>query len=83
MRSFSTSPDALRLRGTCYYHTNNAAQAIKHLQQALEYDPDNEKSRRLLKAIKKVEALKQQGNDAFKAGQNQEVCSGKGGDRGG
>ncbi len=40
---------------------------------ASRFDPDNVKSRTLIKMIKKVEQLKQQGNDEFKAGRNEEA----------
>jgi hypothetical protein len=43
--------------------------AIRHLQKALELDPDHSQCSKLLKMLKKMEAAKQRGNDAFK------VCS--------
>eukprot|EP00455_Lapot_gusevi_P022747 TRINITY_DN236_c0_g1_i1.p1 TRINITY_DN236_c0_g1~~TRINITY_DN236_c0_g1_i1.p1 ORF type:complete len:506 (+),score=151.41 TRINITY_DN236_c0_g1_i1:60-1577(+) len=73
LRSAPNHPDALRVRGLSLYYTGNSANAIRHLQEALRIDPDNSKSMRALKMIKKVESVKQAGNDAFRAGRCQEA----------
>ena len=66
MRMHDSSPEVLRLRASCLYHSDNVPLAIRHLQKALELDPDHQRSSRMLKMLKKLEAAKQRGNDAFK-----------------
>ena len=43
--------------------------AIQHAQQALAYDPEHKRARQLLKRIKEVERLKEEGNTLFKTKQ--------------
>ena len=42
-----------------------SAAALKHLQAALRADPDDAVAAKLLRALKKVDALKAAGNDHF------------------
>lgn len=53
----------------------NVSMAQKHLSEALRVDPDNAAVVRLLRAIRKSEALKSGGNDHFKAGRWQEAIA--------
>jgi tetratricopeptide (TPR) repeat protein len=46
-------------------------QAIKHMRQTLQLDPDNSKNREFYKKIKEIEEKKEAGNSAFKAGSYQ------------
>lgn len=55
-------------RAYLFYLQDNFQQAIKHLQQLLRGDPDNEECKEMLKKIKKLDKLKSEGNDAFKSG---------------
>ena len=42
--------------------------ALQHVQQALAYDPDHTRARKLMRRIKDVERTKEEGNAFFKAG---------------
>jgi hypothetical protein len=57
----------------CPCSTAAAGGATKHLQEALRVDPDCAPAGRLLKALRKAEALKTAGNDHFKAGRYQQA----------
>jgi len=59
----------LLLRAQILNQQGNTASAVKHLQEALRIDPDDTAAGRLLKALRKQEALKASGNDRFKAGE--------------
>ncbi|GAA5905220.1 hypothetical protein JCM8208_000319 [Rhodotorula glutinis] len=59
-------PEPLYYRGLCLYLSGSNDQAIKHCQEALRNDPDYSRARTLLKRIRLVEQLKEQGNTAFK-----------------
>jgi DnaJ family protein C protein 7 len=69
----STDAKLLYLRARVLHYQGNSASAIKHLQEALRVDPDDAVSAKLLRLIKKTEALKAQGNDAFKASKWQDA----------
>jgi len=64
------SNDALRIRAHCLYLQGNLTQAQRHLSEVMRSDPDNAPAGRLLKAIRRQEALKTEGNDAFREGRN-------------
>lgn len=51
----------------------NAAGAIRHLQEALRVDPDDAAAARMLRGLRKQEALKSAGNDHFKGGRWQDA----------
>lgn len=55
-------------RSYLFYLQDNFQQAIKHLQQLLRGDPDNEECKEMLKKIKKLDKFKSEGNEAFKCG---------------
>lgn len=67
-RGGSSDPQLLYLRARVLHYQGNSASAIKHLQEALRVDPDDTTSAKLLRLIKRTEALKTAGNDAFKSG---------------
>lgn len=46
----------------------NLSLAKKHLQEALRSDPDNSELQQLFKAVRQVERLKEEGNQAFRGG---------------
>ena len=57
----------LLLRARCLNYAGNGASAIKTLTECLRQDPDDPTAARLMKLIKRSEALKKEGNDAFAA----------------
>ncbi|KAK9722900.1 hypothetical protein K7432_002337 [Basidiobolus ranarum] len=73
MRADPTNPDALYLRATILYRQGDNAKALAHCTEALRCDPDYHKARTLLKTIKAIDAKKNAGNDAFRAGNYQEA----------
>lgn len=62
------SPDVLCLRGLVMFLACKLPSALQHVQQALAYDPDHTRARKLMRRIKDVERVKEEGNTCFKAG---------------
>ncbi len=62
---------ALTVRANCLYLQGNLPQAQRHLSEVMKMDPDNTAAGQLLKAIRKQEALKAEGNEAFRTGNNE------------
>jgi DnaJ family protein C protein 7 len=62
------SPEVLCLRGLVLFLLSKLPSALQHVQQALTYDPENTRARKLMKRIKDVERLKEAGNTFFKGG---------------
>lgn len=61
------------LRGIAQYYTGNVQMAIKHFQHVLQLDPDNKQAFQMFKMVKKLEALKADGNKAFSDGKYAEA----------
>nr|CCA17920.1 ion channel putative [Albugo laibachii Nc14] len=68
MRANTSSSDILYLRARCLYFQGEFTNAVKHLQQALRSDPDNQTFMKEMKKIRKLESSKENANAAFKAG---------------
>ncbi|KZT36872.1 protein prenylyltransferase [Sistotremastrum suecicum HHB10207 ss-3] len=68
LRINENSPDALALRALVLFLTNRLPQALQHAQSTLRLDPEHSKARLLIRRIKEVERLKEEGNSAFKSG---------------
>ncbi|KAI8918396.1 hypothetical protein DFJ77DRAFT_455402 [Powellomyces hirtus] len=67
----NTNSDAITLRARVMYLQDTKPDSIPRLlQQALSFDPDNTKARDLLRKVRRLDAIKVEGNDAFKAGQH-------------
>jgi len=66
MRDDQKDRTLLYLRAMCLYYQENFANAIRHLQQALQLDPDSKECQVEIKKIRKLERLKESGNTAFK-----------------
>lgn len=73
LRDSPTNPELLLLRGKVLYHQGSNAQAITHLQEALRCDPDFKPARAFIKEIRSIDAKKEEGNVAFKAGNLEEA----------
>ena len=65
--------DALFVRGMCLYYQDNNEKAFQHFQRVLQYSPDHAKAKTFYKKAKLLQAKKEQGNQAFKAGNWQEA----------
>lgn len=70
LRSDSRNCEAIYLVAKSMYmlESHSIATINQYLSTALNYDPDNKNARTLFKLIKKLEALKNSGNDAYKCG---------------
>jgi DnaJ family protein C protein 7 len=75
LRSSPKDPEALLLRGRVLYYQGSNTQAINHAQEALRCDPDFKAARTLLRLVKSLEAKKDEGNAAFKAGKVEEAIT--------
>jgi len=64
-------PDALTLRGQVLLVKGDVTKSLAHAQAALRSDPEHKDSRELLKRCRKLERAKEEGNDAFKSGDNE------------
>ena len=66
--------DAIYVRGMCLYYQDNNEKAFQHFQRVLQYSPDHTKAKVFYKKAKLLQAKKEAGNAAFKAGKWQEAC---------
>jgi DnaJ family protein C protein 7 len=62
------SSDAYYIRGKALYYNGSVDNGLKHVNQALNLDPDNQKCFQFRKQLKQIEQLKEEGNQAFKNG---------------
>ncbi|KAG8828716.1 hypothetical protein FRC19_000104 [Serendipita sp. 401] len=60
------SPDIYALRGQVLFLTNKPAESTSILRHAISLDPENATARRMLKRVKELEKIKEDGNAAFK-----------------
>lgn len=67
------NPDIYFLRGIIYLYSDNCDHAKKMFTEGLRLDPDDEKCKAALRNVKKLENLKQKGNDAIKNNNLQEA----------
>jgi DnaJ family protein C protein 7 len=70
LKADSTNSEAITLRAKVLYLMNSIKieSVQQSIRQALSYDPDNTKARKLLNKIKKLEKEKDESNNLFKAG---------------
>jgi DnaJ family protein C protein 7 len=73
MRDNQNDAGLLACRAKCLYLQENFASALRHLQQALALDPDNKDAQTDIRMIRKLDRLKEDGNNLFKAGKNSEA----------
>jgi len=64
----------LNLRARILFGQERFDQCIKHLQEVLRENPDDSAAAKLMKRVKKIQRLKVEGDDNFKAGKYQEAC---------
>ncbi|KAG8900288.1 hypothetical protein FRB99_006143, partial [Tulasnella sp. 403] len=60
------SPDVLTVRGLVLFLTNQINPCLEHLKTALRLDPEFSQARTLLRKVKDVERVKEEGNQHFK-----------------
>lgn len=71
----SENVKALFLRATCQYHLGHLSAAATLLGNIVRLDPDNNKASVLLKKCRRLDTLKQQADDAFRAESAEEAIS--------
>jgi DnaJ homolog subfamily C member 7 len=69
LRYEGNSPDVHALRGKVLFLMNKPTEATSILRHALSLDPENGTARKMLKRVKELEKVKEEGNTAFKRSQ--------------
>ncbi|CAG8733860.1 6599_t:CDS:2, partial [Acaulospora colombiana] len=69
LRYEGNSPDVHALRGKVLFLMNKPSEATSILRHALTLDPENATARKMLKRVKELEKVKEEGNTAFKRSQ--------------
>jgi len=67
--------DAIYVRGLCLYYEDNVDRAFSHFQQVLRFAPDHTKAKEAYKKARQLKLKKEEGNNAFKAGQFDSACN--------
>ncbi|CDS82019.1 related to tetratricopeptide repeat protein 2, dnajc7 [Sporisorium scitamineum] len=70
LRADSSNPEALLVRARIHLAKGDIAKAVAHCQAALRSDPEQSGARDLLKKCRRLESKKEEGNTAFKQGDN-------------
>jgi DnaJ family protein C protein 7 len=73
LRRDNNNPDALYAKAISYYYQDMQDKANSFFQRALRADPDHRKSRLAMKKSKKLLAMKEEGNMAFRQGRMEEA----------
>lgn len=63
----------LNLRAKILFEQERFDQCMKHLQEVLRENPDDSSAAKLLKRVKKIQRLKNEGDENFKASKHQEA----------
>lgn len=66
---------AILTRGICLYYQDNFDKAFSHFQHVLKLAPDHKKALQMYKKAKALKQKKEEGNVAFKAGNNEAAYS--------
>lgn len=73
LRNNNQDPEALVLRGRALYAQGENDKAMQHFRQALSYDPDFKDAVKYLRLVQKLDRLKEEGNQAYKANKYQQA----------
>ncbi|CAN8000469.1 unnamed protein product [Ixodes pacificus] len=73
MCSEPTNADAMYVRGLCFYYEDNIEKALQHYQHVLRLAPDHSKAVSAYRKARMLKAKKDEGNEAFNAGNYQEA----------
>jgi DnaJ homolog subfamily C member 7 len=68
LRNNNLDPEALVLRGRALYAQGDNEKAIQHFRKALECDPDFRDAVKYLRIVQKLNRMKEEGNNDYKAG---------------
>lgn len=69
----SQNVDVIQLRGEILLKSGSYAVAQKHFQHVLRLAPENKDAMRMFKGLRKVQRAKEDGNQAFKEGRNEDA----------
>jgi len=75
LRANRSDPEALVLRGRSLYAQGENEKAVQHFKQAHEIDPDYKDAVKYLRLVQKLERMKEEGNQHFKANKYQQAVS--------
>ncbi len=73
LRSNNADPEALVIRGRALYAQGENEKAMQHFRQALNCDPDFKDAVKYLRMVKKLDQMKEEGNQHFKYGRWQQA----------
>lgn len=73
LRSNSADPEALVLRGRALYAQGENEKALQHFRQAISCDPDYKDAVKYLRMVQKLDKMKEEGNNHFKAARYQQA----------
>ncbi|EGO57868.1 hypothetical protein NEUTE1DRAFT_122217 [Neurospora tetrasperma FGSC 2508] len=68
LRNNSQDPEALVIRGRALYASGENDKAIQHFRKALSCDPDFKDAIKWLRIVQRLDRMKGEGNDEYKAG---------------
>lgn len=68
LRNNSQDPEALVIRGRALYASGENDKAIQHFRKALSCDPDFKDAIKWLRTVQRLDRMKGEGNDEYKAG---------------
>jgi DnaJ family protein C protein 7 len=68
LRNNNRDPEAMVLRGRALYAQGENEKAIQHFRQALNCDPDMRDAVKYLRLVQKLDRMKEEGNQDYKAG---------------
>lgn len=68
LRQNPMDPEALVLRGRALYAQGDNEKAIQHFRKALECDPEFKEAVKYLRVVQKLNRMKEDGNNDYKAG---------------
>ncbi|KKA31022.1 hypothetical protein TD95_004118, partial [Thielaviopsis punctulata] len=69
LRQNSQDPEALVLRGRALYGQGENDKAVQHFRKALNCDPEFSDAKKYLRIVQKLDRMKEQGNNEYRAGQ--------------
>jgi DnaJ homolog subfamily C member 7 len=67
LRNNSQDPEALVLRGRALYASGENDKAVQHFRKAINCDPDMRDAVKWLRIVQKLERMKEEGNNEYKA----------------
>ncbi|OMJ89969.1 hypothetical protein SteCoe_7756 [Stentor coeruleus] len=70
LRSYSSNPEFLVLKGRLHYYSGAQEVAKKHFMEALRLDPDYQPAKNMVRKMRDMDKLKDEANRLFSSGDN-------------